>query len=201
MGDHGLQEELLIHKREERAATELSQEELLLHSITYFHESLEKRAEMIAINSRWTNRVIRSGMSGLMLIALSILFLVVIVAKQMNQVADVMVKLDQHMETIVGDIGRMEHYVNAIGDSVATLPQIVDEITRMEQTVGKLDGHMGEISSRMIHTEEVVGQVVHDIEEMDQHLNAVNQIVKGMDGNLKRVGRPFRLFNEMVPMP
>ena len=126
------------HKQGDKDPEEMNQEELLLYSINYFHESLEKRVEMIAINSRWTNRVIRSGMSGLMLIALSILFLVVIVAKQMNQVADVMVRLDQQMETLVTDIGQMEHYVDAIGGSVSTLPLIVEEISEMEKTVNKL---------------------------------------------------------------
>ena len=189
------------HKQGDKTTEEMNQEELLLYSINYFHESLEKRAEMIAINSRWTNRVIRSGMSGLMLIALSILFLVVIVAKQMNQVADVMVRLDQQMETLVTDIGQMEHYVDAIGGRVSTLPLIVEEISEMEKTVNKLGGHMTEISGRMDHTEVVVGEVISDIEEMDQHLNSVNHIVQGMNHSLKRVGRPFRLFNDMVPMP
>ena len=191
----------LRHQQGDKSAGDLSQEELILHSMTYFHESLEKRAEIIATNARWTNLVIRSGMSGLMLVAVSILVLVVMVAKQLNQVADVMVKLDHSMETIVTNIGRMEHYVNAIGSSVSTLPAIVEEIDQMEGTVGKLEQHMGQISGHMDHTEVVVNEVVGDIEEMDRHLDSVNHIVKGMDNNLKRVGRPFRIFNDMVPLP
>ncbi len=195
-------EKLTLHHRQgDNKAADLSQEELLLHSMTYFHESLEKRAEMIATNARWTNLVIRSGMSGLMLVAVSILVLVVMTAKQLNQVAEVMVTLDQRMETIVNDIDQMEHYVDAIGSSVSTMPDIVHEIAVMQQTVGELDDHMEMISGQMSHTETIVDHVVGDIEEMDQHLNAVTHIVNGMDSNLKRVGRPFRLFNDMVPMP
>ncbi len=191
----------LPHQQGEKNIAEMNQEELLLHSITHFHESLEKRAEMIATNARWTNLVIRSGMSGLMLVAVSILVLVVMVAKQLNQVADVMVTLDQKMEVIVSDIGQMEHYVDAIGSNVSTMPDIVHEIAVMQQTVGEMDDHMGVISKQMAQTETIVGNVVNDIEEMDQHLNSVTHIVQGMDSNLKRVGRPFRLFNDMVPMP
>ncbi len=196
------QEELsLQHKQGDKKVADLSQEELILHSITYFHESLEKRADMIATNARWTNLVIRSGMSGLMLVAVSILVLVVMVAKQLNQVADVMVTLDHKMEVIVEDIDQMEHYVDAIGRSVSTMPDIVHEIAVMQQTVSELDDHMGEISKQMNQTEALVDHVVTDIEQMDQHLGAVNHIVQGMDHNLKRVGRPFRFFNDMVPMP
>jgi uncharacterized protein YoxC len=182
----------LQHKQGEKKVADLTQEELLLHSITYFHESLEKRADMISTNARWTNLVIRSGMSGLMLVAVSILVLVVMVAKQLNQVADVMVTLDQKMEVIVNDIGQMEHYVDAIGTNVATMPDIVHEIAIMQQSVAELDDHMSEISAQMSQTEMIVDDVVQDIEQMDQHLGAVNHIVKG---------RPFRFFNDMVPMP
>lgn len=195
-------EDLTLHHRQgENKAADLSQEELLLHSMTYFHESLEKRAEMIATNARWTNLVIRSGMSGLMLVAVSILVLVVMTAKQLNQVAEVMVTLDQRMETIVSNIDQMEHTVDTIGTSVSTMPDIVHEIAIMQHTVGDMDDHMELISNQMGHTESIVGSVVVDIEEMDQHLNAVTHIVNGMDNNLKRMGRPFRIFNDMVPMP
>ncbi|HIJ22026.1 MAG: hypothetical protein HON68_04130 [Gammaproteobacteria bacterium] len=180
---------------------DLSQGELLLYSINYFHDSLEKRAEMGARTSRWTNRVIRSGMLGLMLTAFSILLLVVIVAKQMNQVAEVMVKMDRQMEIIVMDIDKMEHFVHAIGDSVATMPPLVDEITTMEQHVGKINGHMSIISAQIIQTDQVVEQLVNDVKGMDQHLGSVTHIVQGMDHNLNRVSRPFRMFNDMVPMP
>ncbi|MBT3196664.1 MAG: hypothetical protein HN842_05570 [Gammaproteobacteria bacterium] len=193
----------LHHKREgnDDSTKNMSQEALILHSINYFHESLEKRAKMGARTALWTNRVIRSGILGLMLIAASIMILVVVVSEQMNQIAAVMGKMDQQMESVVYDMGQMRDTMKSIVTSVAKLPEIVDEISTMETTVGQMNGHIVVISGRMTHTGQMVEQMVNDVGGMDQNLESVATIVQGMDHNIDRVSRPFRMFNRMVPMP
>jgi len=193
----------LYHQKEEEGTSvnEMSLEELFLYGIDYFHESLEDRAEMGAKTALWTNRVIRSGIIGLVLIAASILVLVFVVSVQVSQIAQVTTKMDQHMELMLNDIGEMSDYVNAIGTNVAALPVIVDEITIMERNVAGMGEHMTTISGTLGNTKYVVETIIQDVGEMEHNLENVSYIVQGMDHSIERVSRPFRLFNKMVPMP
>ena len=192
----------LIHKRlGEESVKDLSQDELLLYSIEYFHDSLEKRAEMGAQTAKWTNRVIRSGIIGLMLIATSILLLVVLVSHQMNKIADMMLTLDQHMSIIVTDTRDMTKYVKSMDDSVSSLPLIVNEIAEMQDSVTKINTDMTVISEQMNNSVVLVENIIYNVEGMGSNLKSVAHIVKGMDQNIDTVSRPFSFFNKMVPMP
>jgi methyl-accepting chemotaxis protein len=177
----------------------MSTDELILYSIDYFHRSLEKRGEMGARTALWTNRVIKSGMAGLMLIAASILVLVFVVSKQMSDIALVTTKMDTQMAQMVTDIREMSTYVNSIGDSVSTLPIIVEEISNMERNVSEMGDYVSQVSETMTHTDQVVEQMVVNIDEMESNLSNVTLIVRGMDQSIDRVSRPFRIFNKMIP--
>lgn len=183
------------------SVNDMSQEELFLYGIDYFHESLEDRAEMGARTALWTNRVIRSGIIGLVLIAASILVLVVVVSEQITQIAQVTTKMDQHMTLMLHDISEMSSYINTIDQNVVTLPVIVSEISQMEGNVADIGEYMVTISGRLDNTSHIAQTIIHDVREMDQNLENVSLIVDRMDHSIERVSRPFRYFNKMVPMP
>ena len=192
----------LMHKRlGEESVKDLTQDELLLYSIEYFHDSLEKRAEMGSQTAKWTNRVIRSGIIGLMLIATSILFLVVLVSHQMNKIADMMLALDQHMSVLVIDTKDMTKYVKSMDASVSSLPLIVNEISVMKDSVKKVNTDMAVISDQMNNSVVLVENIILNVEGMDHNLQSVAHIVDDMDRNIDTVSRPFSFFNKMVPMP
>lgn len=191
-----------IHHKKEggpQSTRDMSEEELLLYSINYFHDSLEKRAEMGARTALWTDRVIRSGILGLMLIATSILILVVVVSIQMKQIAGVMLEMDVHMELMVNDTQQMSDYLIKMGESISILPKIVDEIATMESTVKGMTGNIGVISEQMDYTVVVGETIISDIESMDRNLYSVSHIVQGMDYNINKISDPFQSFNRMMP--
>jgi len=195
--------EELFHIKDGKAPSvnDLTQNELFLYSIEYFHDSFEKRAEMGGQTALWTNRVIRSGIFGLMLIATSILLLVVLVSQEMTKISDMMVMLDSHMEHIVSDTQNMSTHVHAMGESVGTLPPLVKEISIMQTHVEKISNDMVKVSSQMDYSSQIVENVIYDVEGMDRNLNAVSDIVDSMNKNINTVSRPFRLFNKMMPFP
>lgn len=191
----------IYHKKEggPKSTRDMSQEELLFYSINYFHDSLEKRAEMGARTALWTNRVVRSGIFGLMLIATSILILVVVVSLQMKQIAGVMLEMDGHMELMVNDTKQMSDYLIKMGESVSIMPMIVDEIATMESTIKGMTGNIGVISEQMDYTVVVGETIISDMESMDRNLYSVSHIVQGMDYNINKISGPFQSFNRMMP--
>lgn len=197
------QESLFHHQKitEDSSTKNLSAEELFLYSIDHFHDSLEKRAEMGARTALWTNRVIRSGIFGLMLIAASILILVVLVSKEMTKIADMMTRMDTHMEIIVQDTREMAVFVQAMDQSVATMPVINQEISTMVNTINGMNENVSVISQEMDNTSVIVENIIYNVEGMDQNLDSVSYIVRGMDYSIDKVARPFKLFNQFMPMP
>jgi len=147
------------------------------------------------------NYSIQAGIIILGVISISLLVLLLTLSAQINRISDVVNDMNGHfasvasqMHSIRGHMGRMEPRVALMDD--------IDGMTGiMDRELGAIGGHMDQMQQTVRGINTHVAKVRNDVGNISVNMDIMNTEVHAMSQEMRRVAKPARTINKMIPFP
>jgi uncharacterized protein YoxC len=173
------------------------EQQLLSDSIQKFRHAMQLRSAMsIRLGKRITS-IIRVGMISVSVMALAMLMLMVTLAFQMVHVVDAMENMNKHFSTMADDMKQMQLVIVKMDANMGAMPQIVDNVQEMEQSVTSMGRNMHTISDRLGVMNRNVQQLSISVASMDSTFVMMDQSVFDIGRQVNTMSSPMKTFNSM----
>jgi uncharacterized protein YoxC len=129
--------------------------------------------------------------------ALAMLMLMVTLAFQMVHVVDAMENMNKHFSTMADDMKQMQLVIVKMDANMGAMPQIVDNVQEMEQSVTSMGRNMHTISDRLGVMNRNVQQLSISVASMDSTFVMMDQSVFDIGRQVNTMSSPMKTFNSM----
>ncbi len=129
----------------------------------------------------------------------SVSFLSIILSQQVPGVADAIARINHSFAEVANDMVRIEDAVQALGEPLQSMPQIVKEVDHMQHSVSIMADDVTAMTARMQRIDQHVAHLHLTAQDMTQSFIQMDHQVAAMGYEVNRLSQPMRMFNWMTP--
>lgn len=190
---------------QESAKKTRTEEEILeqqfLRAATSFEAILLSQIEIKKALSDRLNYSIRTGITILAVIAISILILLLTLSAQLTRISGVVMDMNNHFTEVTQQMKRVDSYVDSMETRVALISNIDQQTGSMGNDVQLVSQDLTRLKYSLGTISQHVATVRGNINNISGAINRMDDGVQLMSGDMHRMSKPARTMNKMFPFP
>lgn len=190
----------------EEAEPKASSEEAVLQaqylrSLSSFEGIMLAQIEMKTQLSNRLNWTIRAGLILLGVIAFSLLILLLTLSSQINRISAVVLDINGHFESITDRLDRVTIAMGEMEKQVALMGAIDMNTQVMDREMAVMQSKMREMGGEVNGIQIQLGAVKDEMGGISSSISAMNSEVGIMRYEIRRMAKPARSMNRILPFP
>ncbi|MBF0610506.1 MAG: hypothetical protein G8345_11040 [Magnetococcales bacterium] len=178
-----------------------SQSVLLQQVIADIQTTLQLRNAFHIRVARKVTILLRVGLVSLGVLAIILLLLLTALSSQTQSLITIVGTMNQRFVSMSDNMYTMRNTIERMEKSVATMPIITGEVTRMRHTVTAMSGELTGMDKRLIGIHRQVAGIENNMAHMTMTFGMLDRGVQGMGVDVHRMSRPMKTFNSISPLP
>ncbi|MEN8213610.1 MAG: translation initiation factor 2 [Pseudomonadota bacterium] len=147
------------------------------------------------------NYTVQAGIVILGVIAISILILLLVLAKQTDRISTVVKEINTHFTSVTQQMEDLNLYVESMGKQVALLDNIDLQTDEMKRSMDSIVADMNTMQNEVFGISGHVNGVRNNVDNISMTMNQMDIAVVYMSRDIHRMGKPSRTLNDMFPFP
>jgi hypothetical protein len=141
----------------------------------------------------------RVAFAGFTLVVVTLSSLVIILSQQVPHMTTAIRDMNGRFASVAADMVRVERAMAAMTGHVASLPQIVTSVDRIQGSTVSMRVDVTAMAQTLSGIDADLGATVLGVADMRQSFEIMDAGVMRMGRDVNQMSGPFRLFNQMNP--
>lgn len=142
----------------------------------------------------------RVAFAGFTLVVLSLSSLVIILSQQVPHMTTAIRDMNGFFASVAADMVRVERTMAAMTGHVASLPQIVASVDRIQGSTLAMRAEVTVMAGTLSGIDADLAATILRVGDMRQSFEIMDAGVMRMGRDVNQMSAPFRLFNQMNPL-
>jgi len=141
----------------------------------------------------------RSFFVAFSLLVLSISFLVIILSRQMPDIAHAIATMNAYFTTVSNEMSRVDRSMRIMKQNLGSMPHIITHVDRINGDMTYLSNDVGTMATTMDNMDDNMGRMTVNMADMRNSFEAMDQTVYGMGRSVDQMSKPMHMINWMMP--
>jgi len=158
----------------------------------------------IDIKNRLGDRLNYSIQAGILIIgviSLSISVLLFTLTSQITRISNVVDEMNSHFISVANQMNRIKHHMGTMELRVALLESLEARTALMDGEIGSIQTDMSRMRSNVDGIDNYLVEIRNHVGNISVNVDLMNLEVQTMSTDMRRVSRPARAINKMMPFP